>query len=456
MIIAFKEFANKFKGSATVYIGKFRWEDEDENPKRREFSQIAVCKDVDTFSHLCLSPNYQLDVYTDVTKVECKVDINTESHDLDFAADRIYIVAPSFGGDLRAAYARKNRYSVEKRVLTLASKELTDWIKGNYDLQKKVKVALVEGPRWTYDYIPAIERTNDSKECDKKARHALSQAKSAFRRWLKYRNITETEYFDYLAQQKAEEKKQAKIEAALEKRIKKEHNYINDHLFVFNYQGERVVNCGYKSLLINHLNVGKNTGDFDACISKKNGVICDEEYDHNGYSKSCHFTMVRRSFTLNLKKGYNIYVVGGLITFVRGKLNRSGMACEWVEQGKSIADIHTVKGYLVRGEHIVASSLKAAQRISRECRNKKALNLLNVRAKKAINKKKLSDHMFTFEESLAAGNCRPGTQNFKNRYEAAIGHEANEISLSDLRKYGKEFGLKSYTERVINYVMSKL
>lgn len=451
MIIAFKEFANKFKGSATVYIGKFRWEDKDENPKRREFSQIAVCKDVDTFSHLCLSPNYQLDVYTDVMGDY----INTESKGLDSTADSIHIVAPSFGDDLRVAYARKNRYSVEKRVLTLASKELAYWIKGNYDLQEKVEVALVEGP-WMYNYYFAIERTNDTKECDKKARHVLSQAKAAFRRWLKSRNITESEYFDYLAQQKAEEKKQAKIEAALEKRIKKEHNYINDHLFVFNYQGERVVNYEYKSLLINHLNVGKNTGDFDACISKKNGVICDEEYDYNGYSKSCHFTMVRRSFTLNLKKGYNIYVVGGLITFVRGKLNRSGMACEWVEQGKSIADIHTVKGYLVRGEHIVASSLKAAQRISRECRNKKALNLLNVRAKEAINEKKLSDHMFTFEESLAAGNCRPGTQNFKNRYEAAIGHEANEISLSDLRKYGKEFGLKSYTERVVNYVMSKL
>ena len=166
--------------------------------------------------------------------------------------------------------------------------------------------------------------------------------------------------------------------------------------------------------------------------------------------------MIRRSFTLYLKKGYNIYIVGGLITFVRGEIKRQGVACEWIEQGKAIADIKTVKGFLVRGEHIVAKSLKEAQRISAEKRNKQALSLMNARNKNKLSYQKLIGHMFTFEESLASGNCRPGTQNFKNRYEAAIGHEATEISLADLRKYGKKFGLEEYTERVIRYVMNKL
>ena len=166
--------------------------------------------------------------------------------------------------------------------------------------------------------------------------------------------------------------------------------------------------------------------------------------------------MVRRSFTLYLKKGYSIYEVGGLITFVRGEIKRQGVACEWVEQGKAITDIKTVKGFLVRGEHIVAKSLKEAQRISAEKRSKQALSLLNARSKDQLVYQKLGNHMFTFEESLASGNCRPGTQNFKNLYEAAIGHEATEISLADLRKYGKQFGLEAYTERVIRYVMNKL
>lgn len=115
-----------------------------------------------------------------------------------------------------------------------------------------------------------------------------------------------------------------------------------------------------------------------------------------------------------------------------------------------------MKGFLVRGEHIVAKSLKEAQRINAEKRNKQALSLLNARSKEQLVYQKLGNHMFTFEESLASGNCRPGTQNFKNRYEAAIGHEATEISLADLRKYGKKFGLEEYTERVIRYVMNRL
>lgn len=166
--------------------------------------------------------------------------------------------------------------------------------------------------------------------------------------------------------------------------------------------------------------------------------------------------MIRRSFSLYLKKGYNIHIIGGLITFVRGEIKRQGVACEWIEQGKAIDDIETVKGFLVRGEHIVAKSLKEAQRINAEKRNKQALSLLNARSKDQLVYQKLGNHMFTFEESLASGNCRPGTQNFKNRYEAAIGHEATEISLADLRKYGKKFGLEAYTERVIRYVMNRL
>ena len=141
---------------------------------------------------------------------------------------------------------------------------------------------------------------------------------------------------------------------------------------------------------------------------------------------------------------------------MRGEIKRQGVACEWIEQGKAIADIKTVKGFLVRGEHIVAKSLKEAQHISAEKRSKQALSLMNDRNKNNLSYQKLIGHMFTFEESLASGNCRPGTQNFKNRYEAAIGHETTEISLADLRKYGKKFGLEEYTERVIRYVMNKL
>lgn len=456
MIITFKEFVEKFNQDAEVRIGKFRWDDKNENPKHREFSDSCNCKDVNTFSKLCLPADYSLDVYTDVEYIwlGCPV-INTESTELDFSAKKVCIIAPSFADNLRKAYVRTHKYSVEKRVLALASKELTHWMRFHYSLQEEVSVSLV---RYTYykSYIDTVERTNDSLKCDKKARHALSKAKAAFRRWMKRRDITEAEYFDYIAQQKKAEKQAVKEELARQKAINKEHNYINEHIFVYSDQGNRYTDYDYKHLIVRKLNTGKNTDDFDAHISNENGVTCSEKYDRNGYSRSCYFTMIRRSFTLNLKRGYNIYVIGGLITFVRGEMKREGVACEWIEQGRAIADIKTVKGYLVRGEHVVAKSLKAAQKMVREARNKRALDMMNARNKKLLHDKKLANHMFTFEESLASGNCRPGTQNFKNRYEAAIGHEATEISLTDLRKYGRQFGLESYTERVINYVARQI
>ena len=255
-----------------------------------------------------------------------------------------------------------------------------------------------------------------------------------------------------LARQAAEKKEAEKAEKKAEKARAKELAYINDHIFIQNKQNNSEA---YKQV-INRLNTGSHLDELDAYIGRENGINCYEVRDFDGYSKSCRFSMIRRSFSLYLKKGYNIYIVGGLITFVRGEIKRQGVACEWIEQGKAIADIKTVKGFLVRGEHIVAKSLKEAQRISAEKRSKQALSLINARNDNKLSYQKLIGHMFTFEESLASGNCRPGTQNFKNRYEAAIGHEATEISLADLRKYGKKFGLEAYTERVIRYVMNRL
>ena len=59
----------------------------------------------------------------------------------------------------------------------------------------------------------------------------------------------------------------------------------------------------------------------------------------------------------------------------------------------------------------------------------------------------------TFQDSLKAGNCRPGTSEFKHKYEEAIGHEAKDISIADLRKYGKLFGVEYYAERAIQYAL---
>lgn len=454
MIITFKEFKDRVRKNAIVCFGSFRFGEADER-KGREVSihrfgknELYRYGDASIFFDLPLSDSYKMDVYTEhETSFGSK--FVKEDVPVDFNADTFFIIAPDFLADIEKAYKRKYDYKhccINNHVISFVSVACATWMRLTDYLKGKNEVEFLDGSI----RIGACEQ--DEAKLTAKVRKYIGFAEKAFKKYLEKNGLAnENEYLDMLARQAAEKKEEEKSAKKAAKARAKELAYINRHIFI----EDRTSFAGFV-MVISLLNIGKNVGTLNAHISDKNGVECSEFYDYDGYSKKCKFTMVRRSFTLNLKKGYSIYEVGGLITFVRGEIKRHGVACEWIEQGKAITDIKTVKGFLVRGEHIVAKSLKEAQRINAEKRNKQALSLLNARSKNQLVYQKLGNHMFTFEESLASGNCRPGTQNFKNRYEAAIGHEATEISLADLRKYGKKFGLEAYTERVIRYVMNKL
>ena len=454
MIITFKEFKNNVRNNATVFFGSFRFEDADER-KGREVSihrfgdnEQYRCGDASIFFRLPLADSYKMDVYTEHDTYFGSHFVKEDSP-VDFNADTFFIIAPDFLADIEKAYKRKNDYKhccINNYVISSVSVACATWMRLTDYLKGKNEVELLDGT------IRIGECEKDEIKRAAKVHKYIGFAEKAFKKYLEKNGLAnDNEYLDMLARKEAKKKEEEKAAKKAAKARAKELAYINRRIFI----EDRTSFAGFV-MVISLLNIGKNVGTLNAHISDKNGVECSESYDYDGYSKRCQFTMVRRSFTLNLKKGYNIYNVGGLITFVRGEIKRQGVACEWIEQGNAIADIKTVKGFLVRGEHIVAKSLKEAQRISAEKRSKQALSLLNARSKNKLSYQKLIGHMFTFEESLASGNCRPGTQNFKNLYEAAIGHEATEISLADLRKYGKKFGLEEYTERVIRYVMNRL
>lgn len=454
MIITFKEFKKNVRNTATVCFGSFRYDKADER-KGREVSIHRFGKneqyrygDASIFFDLPLSDGYKMDVYTE-HETSFGSNFVKEDAPVDFNADTFFIIAPNFLADIEKAYKRKNDYKhccINNYVISSVSVACATWMRCTDYLKGKNEVEFLGGSI----RIGVCEQ--DEVKLAAKVHKYIGFAERAFKKYLEKNGLANgNEYLDMLARKAAEKKEEEKAAKKAAKARAKELAYINKHIFIEDHTSF----AGFV-MVISLLNIGKNVGTLNAHISDKNGVECSESYDYDGYSKRCKFTMVRRSFTLNLKKGYSIYEVGGLITFVRGEIKRQGVACEWIEQGKAITDIKTVKGFLVRGEHIVAKSLKEAQRINTEKRNKQALSLLNARSKDQLIYQKLGNHMFTFEESLASGNCRPGTQNFKNRYEAAIGHEATEISLADLRKYGKKFGLEAYTERVIRYVMNKL
>lgn len=451
MIITFKEFKDNVRNNATVCFGSFRFDEADEH-KGREVSFRGFGKneqyrygDASFFFNLPLADSYKLDVYTEFGSSFASNFVK-EDAPVNFNADTFCIIAPDFLVDIEKAYKRKNDYKhccINNYVISSVSVACATWIRLTDYLKGKNEVEFLDGT------IRIGECEQDEAKLTAKVRRYIGFAEKAFKKYLEKNGLaSENEYLDMLARKAAEKKEAEKAEKARAKELA----YINDHIFIQNKQNNSEA---YKQV-INRLNTGSHLDELSAYIGRENGINCYEVRDFDGYSKSCRFSMIRRSFSLYLKKGYNIYIVGGLITFVRGEIKRSGVACEWIEQGKAIADIKTVKGFLVRGEHIVAKSLKEAQRINAEKRSKQALSLLNARSKDQLVYQKLGNHMFTFEESLASGNCRPGTQNFKNRYESAIGHEATEISLADLRKYGKKFGLEEYTERVIRYVMNRL
>nr|DAG66511.1 MAG TPA: hypothetical protein [Caudoviricetes sp.] len=455
MIITFKEFKNRVREDADVCFGSFRFDEADEH-KGREVSIHPFGMDErvrwgvasSCFFDLPLADSYKMNVYTEREFYFGHYFVK-EDASVDFNADEFFIIAPNFLADIEKAYKRKNDYKhccINNYVISSVSVACATWMRCTDYLKGKNEVEFLGGS------IRIGECEKDAIKRAAKVHKYIGFAERAFKKYLEKNSLAnENEYLDMLARKAAEKKEEEKAAKKAAKARAKELAYINAQICICDNLGP--VNF---DMVISLLNTGKNIGTLNAHISDKNGVECSESYDYDGYSKRCKFTMVRRSFTLNLKKGYFIYEVGGLITFVRGEIKRQGVACEWIEQGKAITDIKTVKGFLVRGEHIVAKSLKEAQRINAEKRNKQALSLLNARSKEQLVYQKLGNHMFTFDESLASGNCRPGTQNFKNRYEAAIGHEATEISLADLRKYGKKFGLEEYTERVIRYVMNKL
>lgn len=460
MTITFKEFKNNVNAKAKVCLGTFRF-DEADKVLGREVSVVRFgykdkynCWDASFFFKLPLADGYKMDVYTDYIVGGFGSHYVNEESAVDFNSGRFYIISTTFAKDVEKAYNRVNdakRCCINAQVLASVSEACATWMRRTDYLKGKNKVEVLLG------YITLDACEIDDQKREKAVRRTIGFAEKAFDKFLSKESFANgDEYLAHLKQKdKAKEAAERAKKAAKKKRVH-DIEYVNSHIF---YENGKLYPNGYRSLVFNQIKTGDHLMSITCAVGDSNTIDCSEEKDFGGYSRRCSFPMINRRFHLTVKRGYSIRVVGGLITFYRGEYNRKGMACEWIEQGRAIADIVTKKGYLVRGEHIEAKTLNEAKRINAEKRKQQAIAMLKSRAKKAADEKrlfeKLANYMFTFDDSLNAGNCRPGTQNFKNLVEREVGHELNEISLADLRKYGKKFGLSYYTDRVITYVMNR-
>ena len=198
------------------------------------------------------------------------------------------------------------------------------------------------------------------------------------------------------------------------------------------------------------LRLGANWEDAAAAYGDTNSVAVVEEVDRNGYSCSCKWAKVTRWAHVTIRRGYSLHLVGGLYTFIRGRhIDRAGMACEWVEQGRAFADTAVVRGYLVRGEHIQAASLAAAKRINADHRAARLGALMEERAQAAAELAQLEDVRVTFADSIAGGNCQPGTRSFIARVSDLLGYEPESLSGREVIEYGRRFGVELYARRAV-------
>lgn len=205
-------------------------------------------------------------------------------------------------------------------------------------------------------------------------------------------------------------------------------------------------------ICMHSFNVGEHVEGFDFFIGDDNKIEVTNYYSR--YSSRCTYTKVSRFFTIYCKKGYKVKIIGGLVTFYRGKIKRDGIKCQWVEQGKKISELKTVNGFLVKGEHIAAKSLESAKKISKENRTRRYLQILKQRRCDKTKKEQIKDESYkvTIQDSLNAGNCLLGTLQFKNRYENSICHTVRYITIHDLKKYANLFNVEIYANRVIDYL----
>lgn len=161
-----------------------------------------------------------------------------------------------------------------------------------------------------------------------------------------------------------------------------------------------------------------------------------------------------RDITLNIQKGYKVYFIGGVVTFIKGKINRKGVSCYWVTNERKQSDRTIVKGYLVKGEHIIANSLKQAIKINDEHRASNLSDILKMRKDHNADPLNADKLIITFEDSIKSGNCKPGTKAFHQRLVKELKHDVSYITGKTLMHYAKKFGLSYYAEKIIRYKLA--
>lgn len=193
--------------------------------------------------------------------------------------------------------------------------------------------------------------------------------------------------------------------------------------------------------------------------------------DWNYYARNCKYPKIWRHLNLTLPAGWILENIGGLLTMTNKKNNR----VYWLQKnGRALTDWFLVEGWLIDGKHIAKRQgytanncvKKEAERLAALKASKKAAKVAAVNAIPGliINYNNITsmygeeltqvikahaDEPVTFADSLRAGNCHPGTMNFKKRAETLCGAKINTLPLCQVAELGCRFGVVLFVGLII-------
>ena len=169
------------------------------------------------------------------------------------------------------------------------------------------------------------------------------------------------------------------------------------------------------------------------------------------YARSCSFKPTHGGYLLKLSVDdlRNIQVIGGLVTYIHPGQKSKVKKCYWHSNtgSKQHFVLTKVSGYVYGGYHSLLKSTaleKGTENIKRQKEAAKQKAISEKMYKKALNS------LYTFEDSLKAGNCEAGTRAFAMRCKIDLSKKHRGSKLLKLAEE-KSTSSISFVKRMITY-----
>ena len=184
------------------------------------------------------------------------------------------------------------------------------------------------------------------------------------------------------------------------------------------------------------------------------------------YSSRCKYPAKSETINLSVTAETACYfptlICQGLMVIDARRFAPREFAMTWLEQGRGLSE-KIVRGYYLRGRHIVADSIESARKKMRSMRRAAARSQWETRVIARV--RKLSDKQFdamaarawvTREDSIAVGNCVPATESFARIAAEAVGAPADSRAFALRGDVLLSMRRDSYTIRAVSHALLRV